>query len=258
MDHRFHRLGLLGIGAFLFGCGAGAEPGAELLADGEGETGTAAAAALTNCASKALGSPINDHACTHVTLGPFGGVQARTTVPFQSFSGIHRYFTVTFQDVTAPYVGKVKFTPANTDDHVIYFDPSNVSVSVALGATPIAPDAAISPNPGSTTCTGLSRYSVFPLVAGSTYDITITSPTASTARVELEEVAPYRVKWYQDADGDTWGLTSSAYQTACVPPAGYTVLRGSDCNDGNASVFPGATEVCGDGVDSNCNGNDCT
>jgi len=29
-----------------------------------------------------------------------------------------------------------------------------------------------------------------------------------------------------------------------------------DCNDSSASVFPGAREICGDGIDQNCNGSD--
>ncbi len=29
-----------------------------------------------------------------------------------------------------------------------------------------------------------------------------------------------------------------------------------DCNDGNAAIFPGATEVCGDGIDQDCSGAD--
>jgi hypothetical protein len=43
----------------------------------------------------------------------------------------------------------------------------------------------------------------------------------------------------QDADGD--GFTAPA-------------CGGTDCDDQNASVHPWATEVCGDGVDNDCNG----
>jgi hypothetical protein len=34
---------------------------------------------------------------------------------------------------------------------------------------------------------------------------------------------------------------------------GYTVADG-DCNDNDASINPGAEEICGDGIDNNCNG----
>ncbi|WP_373498640.1 MopE-related protein [Desulfococcus sp.] len=36
---------------------------------------------------------------------------------------------------------------------------------------------------------------------------------------------------------------------------GYTVAEG-DCNDANASINPGATEICGDGIDQDCSGAD--
>ncbi|APR77441.1 Type IV fimbrial biogenesis protein PilY1 [Minicystis rosea] len=57
--------------------------------------------------------------------------------------------------------------------------------------------------------------------------------------------------YYRDADGDTFGNAAVTTQ-ACSQPAGY-VTNATDCNDNNASVKPGATEVC-NGIDDNCNG----
>jgi hypothetical protein len=54
-----------------------------------------------------------------------------------------------------------------------------------------------------------------------------------------------------DFDGDGYGDPSTSVQ-ACAAPGGY-VADGTDCNDTNAAIHPGADEVC-DGVDNNCNG----
>jgi Putative metal-binding motif/FG-GAP-like repeat/FG-GAP repeat len=59
--------------------------------------------------------------------------------------------------------------------------------------------------------------------------------------------------YYQDADGDTVGGSSTL--VACTQPAGYTTGTG-DCDDSNAAVYPGATEIWYNNVDENCDGND--
>ena len=58
--------------------------------------------------------------------------------------------------------------------------------------------------------------------------------------------------WYYDGDSDGYGDAATA-TTANTAPAGY-VTNSSDCADSDATVYPGAREICGDGKDNNCNG----
>ncbi|MBK7759346.1 MAG: lamin tail domain-containing protein [Deltaproteobacteria bacterium] len=57
--------------------------------------------------------------------------------------------------------------------------------------------------------------------------------------------------FYADGDGDGYGDPNLSVQ-ACAAPSGYLSQAG-DCDDGDASVNPDATEVCG-GADENCDG----
>ena len=57
--------------------------------------------------------------------------------------------------------------------------------------------------------------------------------------------------YYADADGDAYG-NASVTSDACSTPSGYT-SNATDCDDTDASVNPGATEVC-DYVDNDCDG----
>jgi len=63
--------------------------------------------------------------------------------------------------------------------------------------------------------------------------------------------------WFRDDDGDGFGDASDGL-SACGGPDGR-VLDATDCDDTEPGVFPGAAEVCGDGLDQNCDGtpNDC-
>ncbi|MED5373397.1 MAG: MopE-related protein [Myxococcota bacterium] len=55
--------------------------------------------------------------------------------------------------------------------------------------------------------------------------------------------------YYVDADGDGYGNASYS-SNACTQPSGY-VTDASDCDDGAAATYPGATETC-DGDDNDC------
>jgi hypothetical protein len=58
--------------------------------------------------------------------------------------------------------------------------------------------------------------------------------------------------WYADADGDGYGDSATA-TVACDAPTG-AVADASDCNDGDGAVYPGGLDVCGDGIDGDCDG----
>ncbi len=57
--------------------------------------------------------------------------------------------------------------------------------------------------------------------------------------------------WYPDDDGDSYGDVLSGV-TACDPPVSY-IADGNDCDDTDATEFPGADEYC-DGDDDDCDG----
>ena len=58
--------------------------------------------------------------------------------------------------------------------------------------------------------------------------------------------------WYEDFDNDGFG-NPAVSQNVCSQPAGY-VADNTDCNDMLNTVYPGANEIPGDGIDNNCNG----
>jgi len=57
--------------------------------------------------------------------------------------------------------------------------------------------------------------------------------------------------WYLDYDGDGYGAESWPL-ASCDQPSGY-VDNADDCDDTEASAYPGGVEVC-DGADNDCNG----
>ena len=62
-------------------------------------------------------------------------------------------------------------------------------------------------------------------------------------------------EWFVDADADGYGILSAEAIYLCpdvMPPEGYVLGSFDDCDDGNAAVNPGEPEVCGNGVDDDC------
>jgi len=58
--------------------------------------------------------------------------------------------------------------------------------------------------------------------------------------------------WYKDMDGDGFGTDLDIIYSDTRPP-GYA-LNNLDCDDSNANIYPGHTEICGDLIDNNCDG----
>ena len=91
---------------------------------------------------------------------------------------------------------------------------------------------------GSASTTLCSRADGY---VGSAGDCDDEDPTVSTSST-----------WYEDADGDGYGDPEST-STACGAPVDH-VADGTDCDDAAADVHPDAAEVCGDGLDQDCDG----
>jgi hypothetical protein len=58
--------------------------------------------------------------------------------------------------------------------------------------------------------------------------------------------------WFLDEDGDGDGQSESVCSCEHISP--YTADNDLDCDDTTAAIWTGADEVCGDGIDNNCEG----
>jgi hypothetical protein len=83
---------------------------------------------------------------------------------------------------------------------------------------------------------------------------------AKASQVGLWSAGLYsdEIVWFKDADGD--GYSDGISQTSVTRPSDIyyasseLTATSGDCNDNDPNIHPGATEVCGDGIDNNCDG----
>jgi hypothetical protein len=61
------------------------------------------------------------------------------------------------------------------------------------------------------------------------------------------------LNYYVDADGDGFGRSGATATASCKAVAG-SVTNDGDCDDARSAIRPGVTEVAGDGLDQNCDG----
>lgn len=70
----------------------------------------------------------------------------------------------------------------------------------------------------------------------------------------IDEDAVDALDFYRDGDEDGHGDITSVV-TACSRPPGYIEV-GDDCDDTEPSAYPGAEEICNDGIDQDCDSDD--
>ena len=78
---------------------------------------------------------------------------------------------------------------------------------------------------------------------------------------QVDESPQDGVLCYRDIDGDGYGDAEDGHGAsarvllACEPPSGFVENEG-DCDDRDGEVNPAAVEICGDGIDQDCDGSD--
>jgi hypothetical protein len=181
---------------------------------------------------------MTDHACIHYNNAADNvnvTASATRTVSAPAISTKHTHYTVA---LPAGAEGSVRFVPAattagdTTESVSFYLSPSATFTLLTSGGTTVAPGI----NETISSGCGLSKVVTYDLTVGSTYILAMGPVAGNQVRVVPEYLDDNRVRWYRDADGDTYGASTGSVLTACEPASGY-VNRRFDCNDNDPNIF---------------------
>jgi len=244
----FTTLGLIGLGTAFGACASDPQTDPPATAQAVEKS----QALYAGCS--ALGPALVDHACFHAQFGPFTAVAGSAVRNFgaatPNLNAVHTHYTVTLPGALGANEGTVKYRPARSGDWSIMTNPADVPLVVLNAAgqpMPVQLDHAVS------SCAQLLRARVYNLNANETYRLVLgPSSTALSAAVVVEKLSDFEAFYFADSDHDGFGDTNDLLVTACTRPAGR-VSDDTDCNDVQASVYPGAQELC-DSVDNDCDG----
>ncbi len=188
-------------------------------------------------------------ATVNATTGSVTAVSAGTTDITYTVSGVSSFKTLTVNPNVIPSVsiGASVTTICAGINVTFTATPTN-------GGTPAYQWKLNGANVGTNSAT----YQNSSLANGNTVTVLMTSSlacanpvtaTSNTITMTVQSVLTF----YRDLDGDSYGNAVSGTAQACIAPTGY-VTSNTDCDDNNASIHPGAAEICENGLDENCNG----
>ena len=225
-------------------------------------------AAGTDSQTVAIGTPIINitynfpgTAGVNITGLP-SGVSANLASGILTISGIPTVLGVyTYSANCGELTGTISVVdciagPATSTPTVCQFTALTPITHTTINATGIANDGVSGANglPAGVSATwsaDLITITGAPAVSGVfNYSIPLTSCAGVFATGTITVTAA--TTYYSDADGDTFG-DALATATSCTgAPVGF-VTNNTDCNDSDAAIKPGATEIC-NAIDDDCDG----